>query len=126
MDPRVQAILKQYEEEERKEELKHKPTTPEPPKSFEQWLERRPTGLKEWPDAVDFGKEFSISVASVGLGSLEDIMGDLAQHARILELISLNFNFVAVSLNSTLSIQPSQQQMPDNDVVCHISLKLKL
>ena len=85
MDPRIQAILAQYEEEERKEQTKNKPKTPEPPTSFEQWLERRPTGLKEWPDAVEFEKEFNISVASVGLGSLEDIIDDLGHHARILQ-----------------------------------------
>lgn len=84
MDPRIQAILAKYENEEKQEAQKHKPTTPEPPKTFEQWLERRPAGFKEWPDAVDTGKEFNISVASVGLGSLEDIMDDLAHHARIL------------------------------------------
>ena len=84
MDPRVQAILAQFEEEERQEKLKLKPKSPEPPKSFEQWLERRPTGLKQWPDAVEFEKEFNISVASVGLGSLEDIIDDLRRHARIL------------------------------------------
>lgn len=84
MDARIQAILAQYEEEERKEELKQKPKTPEPPKSFEQWLQSRPEGLKQWPDAVEFEKEFNISVASVGLGNLEDIMDDLGHHARIL------------------------------------------
>lgn len=84
MDARIQAILAQYEEKEKEEELKHKPKTPEPPKSFEQWLQRRPEGLKQWPDAVEFEKEFNISVASVGLGSLEDIMDDLGHHARIL------------------------------------------
>ena len=84
MDPRIQAILAQYEEEKGEEKKKHKPKTPEPPKSFEQWLERRPPGLKEWPDAVEFDKEFGVSVASVGLGSLEDIMDDLGHHARIL------------------------------------------
>jgi len=83
MDPRIQAILAQYEEEERKEQTKNKPKTPEPPTSFEQWLERRPTGLKEWPDAVEFEKEFNISVASVGLGSLEDIIDDLGHHAPL-------------------------------------------
>ena len=84
MDPRIQAILAQYEEEEKREELKHKPKTPEPPKSFEQWLQGRPEGFKQWPDAVEFEKEFNVSVASVGLGSLEDIMIDLGHHARIL------------------------------------------
>jgi len=87
MDPRIQAILAQYEEEEQKEALKYKPKTPEPPKSFEQWLERRPTGFQEWPDSVEFDKDFSISVASVGLGSLDDIIEDLGSHARILLLV---------------------------------------
>lgn len=87
MDPRVQAILAQYEEEERKEKaaekVKLQPKTPEPPKSFEQWLERRPTGLQQWPDAVVFEKEFTVSVASVGLGSLDDIIDHLGRHAPL-------------------------------------------
>ena len=84
MDPRVQVFLAQYEEEEREERKKHKPKTPEPPKTFEEWLERRPEGLKNWPDEIDFDKKFEVSVASVGLGSLQDITDDLAYHARIL------------------------------------------
>ncbi|CAH3045987.1 unnamed protein product [Porites evermanni] len=83
MDPRIQAILAQYEEEEQKEALKYKPKTPEPPKSFEQWLERRPTGFQEWPDSVEFDKDLSVSVASVGLGSLDDIIEDLGSHAPL-------------------------------------------
>ena len=84
MDPRIQAILAQYENEEKAEVLKHKPKTPEPPKSFEQWLERRPEGLQGWPAETEDSKEFNITVASVGLGSLDDIMDDLGHHARIL------------------------------------------
>lgn len=83
MDPRIQAILAQYESEEKAEIEKNKPKTPEPPKTFEQWLERRPDGLRAWPDVTD-EKEFNISVASVGLGSLDDIIEDLGRHARIL------------------------------------------
>lgn len=84
MDPRVQAILAQYEEEERQEREKHRPKTPEPPRNLEDWLERRPTGLREWPDKVVFDQKFEISVSSVGLGNLQDIIHDLAHHARIL------------------------------------------
>lgn len=84
MDPRVRAILAQYEEEERQEQKKSKPKTPEPPRNLEDWLERRPAGLQEWPDKVVFDSKFEISVSSVGLGSLQNIMDDLAQHARIL------------------------------------------
>ncbi|KAJ7326104.1 hypothetical protein OS493_027954 [Desmophyllum pertusum] len=83
MDPRIKAILAKYENEEKEEVRKHKPKTPEPPKTFEQWLERKPKGIVEWPEAVDFEKEFNISVASVGLGSLDDIMDDLARHAPL-------------------------------------------
>ena len=83
MDPRIQAILAQYEHEEKAEVLKHKLKTPEPPKSFEQWLERRPEGFRDWPETEDL-EEFNITVASVGLGSLDDIMDDLRHHARIL------------------------------------------
>lgn len=91
MDPRIKAILAKYENEEKEEVRKHKPKTPEPPKTFEQWLERKPKGIVEWPEAVDFEKEFNISVASVGLGSLDDVMDDLARHARILPYFILNF-----------------------------------
>lgn len=86
MDPRIQAILAKYENEENEEAEKHvdKPTTPEPPKTLEQWLERRPAGSERWPDDVDSGKKSEISVASVGLGSLEEIMEDLGRHACIL------------------------------------------
>lgn len=84
MDPRVQAILAQYQEEEKQEQKKSKPKTPEPPRNLEDWLERRPAGLQEWPDNVAFDSKFEISVSSVGLGSLQDIMDDLAHHARIL------------------------------------------
>lgn len=85
MDPRIQAILAKYENYEKGEAEKHadKPATPEPPKTYEQWLERRPAGLQRWPDDVDIGKEFEISVASVGLGSLEEIMKDLGRHAPL-------------------------------------------
>lgn len=85
MDPRIQAILAKYENDEKGEAEKHadKPATPEPPKTYEQWLERRPAGLQRWPDDVDIGKEFEISVASVGLGSLEEIMKDLGRHAPL-------------------------------------------
>ena len=88
MDPRIQAILAKYENDEKGEAEKHadKPATPEPPKTYEQWLERRPAGLQRWPDDVDIEKEFEISVASVGLGSLEEIMKDLGRHARILSI----------------------------------------
>ena len=84
MDPRVQAILAQYEQEEKQEQKKSKPKTPEPPRNLEDWLERRPAGLQEWPDKVVFDSKFEISVSSVGLGSLQDIMDDLTHHARIL------------------------------------------
>ena len=85
MDPRIQAILAQYENEEKAEVLKHEPKTPEPPKSFEQWLESRPAGFQlSWPAEPEDLKEFNITVASVGLGSLDDIMDDLGRHARIL------------------------------------------
>lgn len=84
MDPRIQAILAQYENEEKVEAIKKKPKTPEPPKTLEQWLERRPKGFERWPEEVTDGEEFNISVASVGLGSLDDIMEDLGHHARIL------------------------------------------
>lgn len=85
MDPRIQAILAQYENEEKAEALKNKPKTPEPPKSFEQWMERRPEDCQDWPETEDL-KAFNITVASVGLGSLDDIMDDLGHHARILKL----------------------------------------
>lgn len=87
MDPRIQAILAQYENEDKAEVLKHKPKTPEPPKNFEQWLERRPAGFQSsWPVDPEDLKEFNVTVASVGLGSLDDIMDDLGHHARILQL----------------------------------------
>lgn len=84
MDPRIQAILAQYENEEKAEVLKHKPKTPEPPKNFEQWLERRPAGFQSsWPVDPEDLKEFNVTVASVGLGSLDDIMDDLGHHAPL-------------------------------------------
>jgi len=84
MDPRIQAILAQYENEEKEEVLKRKPKTPEPLKSFEQWLERRPEDFQGWPAETEDLKEFNITVASVGLGSLDDIIDDLGHHAPIL------------------------------------------
>ncbi|KAL9986612.1 hypothetical protein ACROYT_G000783 [Oculina patagonica] len=83
MDPRIKAILAQYENEEKPEAKKNKPKTPEPPKTLEQWLERRPKGFERWPEEVTDGEEFNISVASVGLGSLDDIMEDLGRHAPL-------------------------------------------
>ena len=82
MDPRIKAILAQYENEEKAQVTKNKPQTPEPPKSLEEWLER--SGFVRWPVEEAGEKEFNISVASVGLGSLDDIMKDLGYHARIL------------------------------------------
>lgn len=85
MDPRIQAILAKYENEENEEAEKQpdKPATLEPPKTFEQWLERSPAGLQRWPNDVDTGEKFEVSVASVGLGSLEEIIEDLGRHAPL-------------------------------------------
>ena len=117
MDPRVQAILAQYEEEERKEKaaekVKLQPKTPEPPKSFEQWLERRPKGLQQWPDAVVFEKEFTVSVASVGLGSLDDIIDDLGRHARILFLGNRS---IRPHANSPTTNSPTQKMTRLRDI----------
>ena len=84
MDPRIQAILAQYEHQEETEEEKSKPKTPESPKTFEEWLRRRPKGRPDWPETIDADSKFDISVESVGLGSLNEIMADLGRHARIL------------------------------------------
>lgn len=110
MDPRIQAILAKYENEENEEAEKHvdKPTTPEPPKTLEQWLERRPAGSERWPNDVDSGKKSEISVASVGLGSLEEIMEDLGRHAFLdISLIDKVSNEVE-ELEKKLAIYASQ------------------
>ena len=84
MDPRIKAILAKYDHEE-EAELKIEKLA-EPPKSLEEWIQNRPEGLRDWPDSLERGEgEFNISVDSVGLGSIEDIMEDLSKHARILK-----------------------------------------
>lgn len=108
MDPRVQVFLAQYEEEEREERKKHKPKTPEPPKTFEEWLERRPEGLKNWPDEIDFDKKFEVSVASVGLGSLQDITDDLAYHAPLEIGLIDEVNLKIQELEKKLDVYSSQ------------------
>lgn len=125
MDPRVQAILAQYEEEERQEQKKSKPKTPEPPRNLEDWLERRPAGLQEWPDKVVFDSKFEISVSSVGLGSLQDIMDDLAHHAPLeIDLIN-EVSHDIQELEKKLDVYSSQvlsvKEKPQNIATLNLS-----
>jgi len=125
MDPRVQAILAQYEQEEKQEQKKSKPKTPEPPRNLEDWLERRPAGLQEWPDKVVFDSKFEISVSSVGLGSLQDIMGDLAHHAPLeidlMDEVSHNIQELEKKVDVYSSQVLSVKEKPQNIATLNLS-----
>ena len=85
MDPRIEAILAKYDNEVEESQLAVEKSS-EPPKTLEEWIQSRPEGLKDWPDPLDRGVgELNISVDSVGLGHMEDIVEDLSTHACILE-----------------------------------------
>lgn len=81
---RIQAILATYEDND-SEEIEEKPRSPSPPQNLEQFINTLPEGMKKWPndEDVDDLLNLNLSVDSVGLGGLEDIVKDLEKHARI-------------------------------------------
>lgn len=82
---KIQAILASYEDSS-SEEIEEKPRPPSPPKNLEEFIEVcLPDGMKEWPsgEEVDEILNLNLTIDSVGLGGLENIMKDLEKHARI-------------------------------------------
>ena len=85
MDSRIQAIMATYDQDEEGDEKKKEvEVIPEPPKTLEEWIQNRPEGFQDWPDPLDRGEGgLNLTVNSVGIGGLEEIMADLEVHARI-------------------------------------------
>lgn len=86
MDARIQAILASYGNDEEGTEEEEIPRSPSPPNNLEEFLDTLPEGLKEWPNSHDLDEleNLNLTIESVGLGSLEEIMEDLSTYARIL------------------------------------------